>query len=288
MGAHMVARRTASNVGFSLVELLAAIAILGVLLALLLPAVQTSRETARRLTCRNNLRQIGVGLQHYHLAYRAFPPGCAAHRSLRLAWSAFLLPFLERRATWEQIDWSQPYNSMANQPAASTIISVYLCPSTTRLAGGRSGYRTGDRNGNGITDPGEYLGVTDYGGIFGAARAQPAANGVLLFDRSVSLRHITDGSSHTVIVAEDTGRGWRWDGEWINGENIFDRSVPINQQQHNELWSDHPHGCMALFCDGSVHFLRAEMAEDILDALCTRGGGEVITSRNYRLSAAGP
>ncbi len=283
----MVARRTHCVPGFSLVELLAAIAVLGLLLALLLPAIQNSRETARRLTCRNNLRQIGVGLQHYHLAYRAFPPGCASRRTLRLAWSAFLLPFLEQSATWERIDWSRPYNSLANQSAASTVIAVYLCPSTTRLAGGRTGHRTGDRNGNGITETGDCLGVTDYGGIFGAARARPAANGVLLFDRSVSLRHITDGSSHTIIVAEDTGRGWRWDGEWINGENIFDRSVPINQQQHNELWSDHPHGCMALFCDGSVHFLWAGIAEETLDALCTREGDEFITAHDYNTLAAG-
>lgn len=275
----MVARRTDRVPGFSLVELLVAMAILAVLLALLLPAIQNARETARQLTCRNHLRQVGAGLQHYHLVYRSFPPGCAAHRSLRLAWSAFLLPFLEQSTTWERIDWSQPYNSPANHSAASTSIAVYLCPSTTRLAGGRTGRHSGDRNENGIIEAGDLLGVTDYGGIFGAARARPAANGVLLFDRSVSLRHVTDGSSHTLIVAEDTGRGWRWDGEWINGENIFDRSVPINQQQHNEMWSDHPHGCMTLFCDGSVHFLHAGIAEETLDALCTREGDELVTAQ---------
>jgi prepilin-type processing-associated H-X9-DG protein len=91
----------------------------------------------------------------------------------------------------------------------------------------------------------------------------------------VRLAEVRDGTSQTVIVAEDTGRGWRWDGEWMNGENIFDRAEAINREQHNELWSDHPGGCQLLMCDGSVHFCPEACDARILDALCTRDGREV-------------
>ena len=92
----------------------------------------------------------------------------------------------------------------------------------------------------------------DYGGIYGAAQLSPAANGVFLYDHAVKFAEITDGTSHTLALAEDTGRGWFMDGEWINGENIYDVSNPINTQQHNEIWSDHPGGAMTLRCDGGA------------------------------------
>ena len=81
---------------------------------------------------------------------------------------------------------------------------------------------------------------------------------MFLYDRAVKISEITDGTSHTLALAEDTGRGWLMDGEWINGENIYDVSNLINTQQHNEIWSDHPGGAMALWCDGSARSWRSD------------------------------
>jgi len=258
----------------TLLELLVVMAVIGGLLALVLPAVEQARESARRTACSSHLRQIGLALHAYHAAHRTFPVGCVHRRTLRLAWSAFLLPFLEQRALFAKLDRNAPYRSRENQAAGKAVLPVYLCPSTARLGPGRRGSTAGDLNGNGREDPGDWLAMTDYGGIFGAASVSPAANGVLLYERSIRLAEIRDGASQTLIVAEDTGRGALWDGEWINGENIFDHARPINTLQHNELWSDHPGGCQGLLCDGSVRFLAESIVPSTLDALCTRDGAD--------------
>src|SRR5689334_17271695 len=88
-----VARR-----GYSLVELLVVTAIVGSLIALLLPALQQAREGGRRAQCLSQLRQIGIGLHSYHVVFKAFPPGCTEPKGRRLAWSVYLLPYLEQSA----------------------------------------------------------------------------------------------------------------------------------------------------------------------------------------------
>ncbi len=258
---------------FTLVELLVVIAIIGLLVALLLPAIQQSRESARRANCTNNLRQIGVGLLSYHDVAGTFPPGLMDGRSPRnpagrqLAWSAFLLPFIEETGAFARFDFHYGYDSVANRVAAGTIISVYNCPSTTTLAFDRHGDTTGDINGNGQWDPGDGLAFIDYGGNFGfSGFNNPYMNGVLIYEQSIAIAKIRDGTSHTIIVSEDTGRGAAYDGQWANGQNIYDETGPINDRSlsqtlwgDNEMWSDHRDGINALFCDGSVHFLLEEM-----------------------------
>ena len=271
-----VARRAPRRraVGFTLVELLVVVAIIGMLVSLLLPAVQTAREAARRSHCQNNLRQIGLALHAFHDSSGAFPVGCIEKRTTRqpgarqLAWSAALLPQLEQQPLWQAIDFSVPYDGARNAPAAATALAVFLCPSAVRLAAGRNGdevaYPAGDYRAAAI----------DYGGVYGAAQLSPSGNGVMLFDRAVRLGEITDGASHTFIVAEDGGRGWGMDGEWINGENIFDLAGQVNAQQHDDLWSDHPGVAMTLRCDGSVALLFETMDPQLLRAACTRAHDE--------------
>ena len=123
-----IVHRSSFSPAFTLVELLTVIAILGILVALLLPAVQAARKSSRRATCQNNLRQIGLGLNHYHEAKHAFPIGCLectgknSHR--QIAWSAYLLPYLELESVWKLFDEKQSYNGAANHEATPPL---FLC-----------------------------------------------------------------------------------------------------------------------------------------------------------------
>ncbi len=266
---------------FTLVELLAVIAIIGVLLALLLPAVQGAREAGRRSACQNNLRQIGLGLNQYLEAKRVFPIGSADNGHRQIAWSVYLLPHLEQKSVFELFDDHFAYNSQQNREATRSVIPVYLCPSTATQPD-RPGPTTGDRNGNGAWDPGDDMAFTDYGGMFGVGLTSlPFQNGTLIYDRPIGAMQVRDGLSQTIIVGEDTGRGAPMHGEWANGQNIFDVTGPINRTQNNELWSDHKGGINTVFCDGSVHFLSEAMDTNVLFALCTRDGQEIIAANAY-------
>ena len=261
----------AQSRGFTLVELLAVIAIIGILVTLLLPAIQQARESARRAACSNNLRQVGIALAMYHDAVQSFPTGCTDRGGRQLAWSVYLLPFLEEQNLYGTFDTSYAYNSPQNQPVVSHAIAVYICPSTNRLAADRVDYFTGTAP----LTPTTQRACTDYGGMFAAGMYEPYANGVMVYDRGIRRSEITDGSSHTIIVAEDTGRGDQLDGEWADGENIFDSTVGVNRMQDNEIWSDHPGGAQVLLCDGGVHFLGDSVAPSALAPLCTRANSDI-------------
>jgi prepilin-type N-terminal cleavage/methylation domain-containing protein/prepilin-type processing-associated H-X9-DG protein len=269
-----VARR-----GYSLVELLVVTAIVGSLIALLLPALQQAREGGRRAQCLSQLRQIGIGLHSYHVVFKAFPPGCTEPKGRRLAWSVYLLPYLEQSAVWRHMDVSKGYSHPNNRVAGGAQLPVYLCPSTARLAPDRIGPTSGDRNRNGSYDNGDELAWTDYGGIFGAALPDVTdwMNGVMVWDRAIRLAQVRDGASNTLIVGEDTGRGWKLDSEWINGENIFDIADRVNVTQNNELWSDHSGGANVLFCDGGARRIAENADAKLLTSLATRYGGETVS-----------
>jgi prepilin-type N-terminal cleavage/methylation domain-containing protein/prepilin-type processing-associated H-X9-DG protein len=253
--------------GFTLVELLVVIAIIGVLVGMLLPAIQMVRESARRTVCGNNLKQIGLALHLYHNSNSAFPAGTTEWRPFRstdpnqrqLAWSAFLLPFIEQDNVFQKLDIGQAFDAVDNQEAAAEVISVYLCPSSQR-----------------DSDRVEGRGACDYGGIFGeriTGRNSPP-KGTMLIGVPVAIGEIRDGTSNTLIVAEDS----RWhEGQWINGRNIFDQAFAINQAPgfENDIRSEHPGGANGVFCDGSVRFLDESMSLPVLAAICTRALGEV-------------
>ena len=261
--------------GWTLVELLVVVAITGILLVLLLPALHAARSAARRTHCTNNLRQIGLGLHSYHSGHATFPAGCAERFGRRHAWSTFVLPYIDQQPVLDAFDFDYGSRTVENRYATTVAIRTYLCPSTARRMWDRRGNTVGDKNENGSYDAGDGMACTDYGGVFGDGRPNaPPMNGIMLFDRTVSIDQILDGTSHTVIVAEDSGRGWVADGEWANGENIFDVSWPINRVQHNEVFSDHPGGAYFLLADGSVHFVEETIAMAVVGAFCTRSGKE--------------
>jgi prepilin-type N-terminal cleavage/methylation domain-containing protein/prepilin-type processing-associated H-X9-DG protein len=272
-----VLQRAANRHGMTLIELLVVVAIIGVLVAFTLPALQAARETTRRAHCQNNLRQIGIGLHVYHDARRRLPIGCVEKRASAAkppgrqhAWSAELLPHVEEPVLWQRIDFGSAYDAAINAAAASEFVAIYVCPSTVRNAAGRTAAHVANPLASNSSD--HYRGAAiDYGGIYGAAQLSPSANGVFLYDEPVKLTDVTDGTSHTLAVAEDSGRGWLMNGEWINGENIFDVGGPINKQQDNEIWSDHPGGAMVLWCDGAVELLSETTELSVVRAMCSRG-----------------
>lgn len=252
--------------GFSLVELLVVIAVIGLLASLLLPAIQASRETARRMACLNNLHQIGVGMLAYHEGFKHFPVGGLemqfryGPKGRQLAWSAFLLPYVELDSLAARINFNKPFDSKQNARAAAEIVPLYLCPSIPRKS-----YLVSGR------------GACDYGGIYGerlVGRNSPP-KGIMIYEVPISIREIFDGTSHTMMVSEDAG--WQ-DGQWINGANIFDVAFLINRAppSENEIRSKHRSGANGLFADGNARFLSEDLDKYILGAICTRNGGEPV------------
>lgn len=301
--------------GFTLVELLVVIAIIGVLVALLLPAVQASREASRRVACQDNLHQVGVAIQGYLARHQRFPPGkkYSGARNLpttqSMGWSSFLLSDLEQGNAMAKLDFKVAMSDPKNLPITSQVIPIYLCPSTSRL----EEHRGEDDRLIELGQPGSGMACIDYLGVSGPDKdKEPPGQtteyghqrGVLLGNKGlpnedtivepppVREKDVTDGLSSTICVVECTGRGVEFDvednkikslnGAWASGSNISHITRGVNQMPTPDAWyneaitSDHPGGAQILMCDASVHFFPDSMDENVLMYLCSRDGEEVV------------
>ncbi|MCR9294875.1 MAG: DUF1559 domain-containing protein, partial [bacterium] len=207
--------------GFSLVELLIVIAIIGILTGLLLPAVQSSREATRRLSCQNNMRQLGIALHNFESAYGKFPasgwteagPGNPA--GVYVGWRALTLPFLEQSNTQQLYDFESHWWEGTNPTVAAVPIPTFLCPSVPQHVDVLQAIAKPPRPQMTFANP---IAPTDYEAIMGV---QPASInphlGAAIYNRSnrFSVLHrnsrttfgqITDGSSHTIMIVECGGR----------------------------------------------------------------------------------
>ncbi len=241
--------------GFSLIELLVVIAVISLLVALLIPAVQQAREAARRTSCRNNLKQMGLAVHNYLDTHKVFPKGgyggglanpaqynTANARACRmLSWGTALLPYLDQAPLYQQWNHSQWYLEPDNQPLAQTLLPVYLCPSSP-LPSLRA-------NGDNVASLPQYA-RTDYSGNYGerSIRCHPATNcpnnyadigdtsgqprGTMMLQpnaafKSLSLRiqHIKDGTSQTILIGEAPNA---IHGLWAGHKNVMDQSAPLN------------------------------------------------------------
>lgn len=267
--------------GFTLVELLVVIAIIGGLVALLLPAVQAARESARLTHCKNNLRQVGVALTLHVLTNRGYPVGCIGGRTSVdkhcISWNVQILPFLEDFQLWSSFDFSVASYHPVNKAVRETVVGVFLCPSTdsSDLFSPKDAWQG--------------AAFTDYGGIYGVEGlgrdAAPGASqtlredslGVMLYEEAVAARFVTDGLSKTACVAETTLRRIPTMNEWVNGLNVFsqEQSTPVNAVGlANEVGSPHPGGAALTFCDGHVQFVSESIDQPVLNAMLTKAGGD--------------
>jgi prepilin-type N-terminal cleavage/methylation domain-containing protein len=307
-------RARRSHSAFTLVELLVVVAIIGVLIALILPAVQASREASRRAQCLDHMHQIGVAIQSYIAAKDKFPPGkmYTGPRNLpetqSISWSSYLLDYLEQGNTYKKIDFSIPLSDPGNLGATGQIIPVYLCPSTSR----REEHRGEDDRLIPMDEPGGGMACIDYLGSSGPDKdKQPSGSdedygpqrGVLIGNKGlenedtivepppIRSEQITDGLASTLLVAECTGRGVEindkgniksLNGAWASGSNVSHITWAINEAPVPDAWyneaimSDHPGGAHLLMCDASVHFFPNETDKDVLLNLASRDGEEVV------------
>lgn len=210
-------RRHTCHEGITIIELLVVIAIIGLLLALLIPAIQAAREAGRRITCSNNLHQIGIAMQNYESALGAFPPGAITHRTSDAhincnvggsanadsfaPWTVLLLPYLERRPESERFRYDLPFFGLYHLPAPAqnssaqlTRCAAYECPS--------------DPNSRGENANTNYFGVQGGGAVPDCTSTPPFDgrvffyNGLFYNNSHIGFRDVTDGSSNTMAVGE--------------------------------------------------------------------------------------
>ena len=301
--------------GFTLVELLVVIAIIGILIALLLPAVQAAREAARRSQCSSNLKQLGLALINYETSARAFPYGW---NDWGAGWSLPILPYAELNALYDTLHignlgsnmWT---NGSANHRACETVLPIFRCPSMTlpehysmngmpeRVPAsyrGNAGSESSSDDKSTITIPGtKALENLEQDGIFYACS-------------HTRISEITDGTSHTILVGESrtdpvfikdsqgmdfwyigSPQAWSCKCDGGTGGTEFSEFVattisPINAYlrditMHGRLMelsfgSYHPGGAQITFCDGSTRFIYDEIDLTVYLGLGSRNGGEVI------------
>ena len=308
LGTHFLLRKPNRH-GFTLIELLVVIAIIGVLVGLLLPAVQQAREAARRSACSNNMKQIGLALHNYAHANREYlPTGWVSEdhhgdEGLGWGWSSQLLPFMEQQMIYDGIDFSASIGSHA-AATKTAVIGTFLCPSDAGSSAPL--FAIGDVAGCDEESPdasagSDSYGMSNYVGMFGSEHMEhdhggggghsglepDDGNGVFYANSRVPFRHITDGLSKTIAVGERDSRFAR--SVWIGmiegtceamsrvvgvGEHMFNSSDP----HFEDFYSQHPMGMNVVFADGHVAFLSSSMDENTFQALSTRAGGEVVSS----------
>jgi len=281
--------------GFTLVELLVVVAIIGTLIGMLLPAVQRARESGRRAACSNSIRQQGVAISNYEAARRMFPPGSDSYTAdpatqpARLhAWSSFILPFLEESAVAVKIDYKKVWNAPGgNDIASDAVLPVYVCPSGIERFPGKQDYAgiTGYSDGDNITRPLRLFG--DRGVLIPTSFVDSSGvDPVNRYRQPVRAAAVTDGLSRTVLVAEAVDRSHEGgstapsaerfqDARWACGNNIVCQSSRVlNDPAEQGFRSLHPNGVNCLFSDGHVKFLEESVDAEVLFAICTRDGAE--------------
>lgn len=287
--------------GFTLVELLVSLAIIGLLIGITLPAVQMARESARRTHCLNNLRQVGLALLHYEGANSKLPPGIRAFDAEEFAsstWLAQILPYVEQHNLWDQMvaDYEFDSSPFISHFGIRTPVNIYACPSDPVAGRIHSTHQS------------RIVASTNYLGLNGTNFMEK--DGVFYLESETTLASITDGQSNTLMVGErppspDFWYGWWYAGFGREGSGAPDMLLGVSElnmpsssgvktyledcdagpytfmrgknRQCDVLhfWSHHPGGANFVLCDGSTRFI-AYADSLVMDQLATRREGEVV------------
>jgi prepilin-type processing-associated H-X9-DG protein len=214
----------------------------GVVVALLLPAVQSAREAARRAQCTNNLRQIGLAIHNYHAANNAFPRAAIIDKRGKplLSWHVAILPYIEQQALYNKFKLEEPWDSPHNKALLKEMPSTYACPSRSSAEPFTTSYQ-----------------------VF-------SGKGAMFEDgQDIGLASVTDGTTNTFLVVEAKDAV-----PWTKPADLtFDAEAAPSLSGAR---SSHPGGFNALFGDGSVRFIKLNINLDVFRALITRNGNEVI------------
>lgn len=294
-----VAMRSRASRGFTLVELLVVIAIIGVLVALLLPAIQAAREAARRASCLNNMKQIGLAIAGYQLSKTYYPPSNTDVLIVwydgdvlrNHSWASVIMPYVEETPLHDKINFTISSMKAVNEAAAGTTVPIYRCPSYGGPSLTNDSHYSPDKYaiGNYVA-----FGASDVDHLY----AEPLKpEGVIYPVSKVKPRDVTDGLSKTVFIAESREERLR---VWIDGRTAAHTALPYDLDspsfgapvaslnyypyyRDGDFESDygpssmHPGGANHLFGDGSARFLRDGISGMIYVGLCSRAGGEVIS-----------
>jgi prepilin-type N-terminal cleavage/methylation domain-containing protein len=301
-----------NNRGFTLVELLVVIAIIGILIALLLPAVQKARESARRKQCTNNMKQLGLAIQNYVSARKTLPPseGWSDEGRSGFGWILKILPYAEHQAIYDQF---KPYINkvMYNFSAEDGILNVNC---RTALKTPLPIFRCTSDQESPLTSKTQFqigrinpyeVAVTSYKGVAGTGikrRLSPDLDGLLwcsTYRRPIKYSAITDGSNHTMMIGEDMPSQNDHSAAYY-GNGDYCSTVPLTLERDDQTpdqWtplfniiykppqppqydlvmtfrSAHPAGAQFCMADGSVHFMNDTISGNIYKALSTKSRGE--------------
>ena len=253
------------RIGFTLIELLVVIAIIAILVALLLPAVQQAREAARRIQCKNDLKQMGLAFHNYYDAHRALPPGYVARgvtpgdpasdeTGPGFAWGTLLLPYLEQGPLSNQLNMEGDATDLENLNVARTFIPTFHCPSDTApqtftVSDGLVDYELGSSN---------YVGIFGYGSLTNAP-GLPNPPGLLFRNSASRFRDITDGVSNTMLLGERAS-----EHDFTSGTAAVDANSTWYAALPNVM---RPSGMMMMGPEGSASLVLGHVGQTMMNGM---------------------